>query len=65
LTLKGVPFSVDIKREILNSERLKAHFEENLADLKVLKQDQFLMPAKVQRSLRVIPDCLGQQVKRQ
>jgi hypothetical protein len=56
---------VDIKREIFNYERLKTHFEENPADLKVLKHDEFLMPAKVQRSLRVIPDYLGEQIKRQ
>jgi ATP-dependent RNA helicase DDX56/DBP9 len=55
----------DIKREILNSERLKAHFEENPADLKILKHDAFLFPAKVDRALKVLPDYLGSQVKRQ
>jgi ATP-dependent RNA helicase DDX56/DBP9 len=56
---------VDIKRKILNCGQLKAHFEENPADLKVLKHDEFLLPSKVQKSLRFLPDYLGQQVKRQ
>jgi ATP-dependent RNA helicase DDX56/DBP9 len=55
----------DIKREILNSERLKAHFDENPADLRILKHDSYLFPAKVDRALKVLPDYLGSQVKRQ
>ena len=55
---------IDIKREILNSEKLKAHFEENPADLQMLKHDQSLMPQRVDKSLRYLPDYLGNQVKR-
>jgi ATP-dependent RNA helicase DDX56/DBP9 len=55
----------DIKREILNSERLQAHFEENPADLKILKHDSYLFPTKVDRQLKVIPEYLGSQIKRQ
>ena len=56
---------IDIKRELLNSERLKSHFEENPADLQMLKHDASLLPARVDRSLRVLPDYLGNQIKRQ
>lgn len=56
---------IDIKRELLNSEKLKAHFEENPADLKMLRHDSSLLPTKVNKSLRVIPDYLGNQIKRQ
>ncbi|OHS94712.1 DEAD/DEAH box helicase family protein [Tritrichomonas foetus] len=55
---------IDIKREIMNSEKLKAHFEENPADLQMLKHDQSLMPQRVDKSLRYLPDYLGNQVKR-
>ena len=56
---------IDIRREILNSEKLKAHFEENPADLRMLKHDASLLPTKVDKSLRVLPDYLGVQIKRQ
>jgi ATP-dependent RNA helicase DDX56/DBP9 len=55
----------DIKREILNSEKLKAHFDENPADLRVLKHDAYLFPTKVDRTLKVLPDYLGSKVRRQ
>lgn len=56
---------VDIKREVLNSEKLKAHFEENPDDLKMLRHDATLIPTKVDKALKVLPDYLGNQVKRQ
>jgi len=55
---------VDLKREIMNSEKLKAHFEENPHDLKALRHDAHLLPSKVDKTLRTIPDYLGKQVKR-
>lgn len=55
---------IDIKREILNSEKLKTHFEENPNEMKLLKHDESLMPQKVDKSLRYLPDYLNKQVKR-
>ena len=56
---------IDIRRELRNSEKLKAHFEENPADLQMLKHDSLLLPTKVDKSLRVLPDYLSSQIKRQ
>ncbi|KAH0801061.1 ATP-dependent RNA helicase dbp9 [Histomonas meleagridis] len=56
---------IDIKRELLNSERLKSHFEENPADLQMLKHDSSLLPSRVDKNLRVLPDYLGNQIRRQ
>jgi ATP-dependent RNA helicase DDX56/DBP9 len=55
---------IDIKREVLNSEKLKAHFEENPADLKMLRHDSVLLPTRVDRALKVLPDYLGKQLAR-
>ncbi|KAK8885741.1 hypothetical protein M9Y10_041194 [Tritrichomonas musculus] len=55
---------IDIKREILNSEKLKTHFEENPDEMKLLKHDESLMPHKINKSLRTLPDYLGKHVQR-
>ena len=53
-----------LKREILNSEKLKTHFEENPHDLQTLRHDSQLLPQKVDRALKELPSYLGAQVKR-
>lgn len=53
-----------LKRELLNSEKLKTHFEENPHDLQTLRHDSQLLPSKVDRNLKDIPSYLGVQVKR-
>lgn len=48
----------EIKREIMNSEKLKAHFEDKPKDLEFLRHDHALQPAKVQDHLKHIPSYL-------
>ncbi|KAG0165085.1 ATP-dependent DNA/RNA helicase [Apophysomyces sp. BC1034] len=48
----------EIKREILNSEKLKSHFEDKPRDLDFLRHDQALQPARVQEHLKHIPSYL-------
>ncbi|KAF7728051.1 ATP-dependent DNA/RNA helicase [Apophysomyces ossiformis] len=48
----------EIKREILNSEKLKSHFEDKPRDLEFLRHDQALQPARVQEHLKHIPSYL-------
>lgn len=48
----------EIRQELLASEKLKRHFEENPADLVHLRHDGELRPAKVQPHLKHVPDYL-------
>ncbi|KAJ3282095.1 ATP-dependent DNA/RNA helicase, partial [Borealophlyctis nickersoniae] len=48
----------ELKQEILNSQKLKAHFEDNPTDLQALRHDKPLHPARVQSHLKHIPDYL-------
>lgn len=48
----------ELRQEILKSEKLKRHFEENPADLQHLKHDGDLRPARQQPHLKHIPDYL-------
>ncbi|RMX70344.1 hypothetical protein DD238_000190 [Peronospora effusa] len=48
----------DIKKEMLNSERLAAYFEANPRDLNVLEHDKVVGSAPVQPHLATIPDYL-------
>ncbi|CAD6265196.1 unnamed protein product [Miscanthus lutarioriparius] len=48
----------DIKNEILNSEKLKSHFEENPRDLDLLKHDKLLSNKEIPAHLRDAPDYL-------
>jgi ATP-dependent RNA helicase DDX56/DBP9 len=48
----------EIKREIMNSEKLKAHFEDKPKDLEFLRHDHALQPARVQEHLKHIPSYL-------
>ena len=43
---------------MINSERLKAHLEDNPRDLQVLRHDAPLRPAAVQPALATVPDYL-------
>ncbi|KAL8996907.1 MAG: hypothetical protein Q9188_006458 [Gyalolechia gomerana] len=48
----------ELRQELLKSEKLKRHFEENPADLQHLRHDGELRPARVQPHLKHIPDYL-------
>ncbi|GMY11966.1 DEAD-box ATP-dependent RNA helicase 16 [Fagus crenata] len=48
----------DLKKEILNSEKLKAHFEVNPRDLDLLKHDKALSKKPPASHLRDVPDYL-------
>lgn len=48
----------EIKQELLASEKLKRHFEENPEDLVNLRHDKELHPARIQTHLRRVPDYL-------
>eukprot|EP00126_Sphaerothecum_destruens_P010945 Sdes_comp20830_c0_seq1m17422 len=48
----------EIKAELLSSEKLKAHFDENPRDLQALRHDRPLHPAKVRQHMRHIPNYL-------
>merc|ERR1719272_2321534 len=47
----------EIRHEILNSEKLKTHFEANPRDAEVLRHDASLLPAKkIKAHLKHLPD---------
>lgn len=48
----------DLRNEILNSQKLKAHFEENPRDLDLLKHDKVLSKKPPPSHLRDVPDYL-------
>ena len=48
----------ELRHELLTSDRLKRHFEENPADLRHLRHDADLRPTRVQPHLRHVPDYL-------
>ncbi|KAJ3165152.1 ATP-dependent DNA/RNA helicase [Geranomyces variabilis] len=48
----------ELRIEILNSEKLKAHFEDNPTDLHALRHDKPLHPARVQQHMKHVPDYL-------
>ncbi|KAH8803130.1 ATP-dependent RNA helicase-like protein dbp9 [Xylogone sp. PMI_703] len=50
--------SREVREELIKSEKLKRHFEENPDDLKHLRHDSELRPARVQSHLKHIPDYL-------
>lgn len=49
---------VELKQEMVNSERLQAHFEDNPRDLAVLRHDLALRPKSVSAHLGNVPDYL-------
>ncbi|KAJ3179684.1 ATP-dependent DNA/RNA helicase, partial [Irineochytrium annulatum] len=48
----------EIRQEILNSEKLKAHFEDNPRDLQALRHDRPLHPSRIQSHMKHVPDYL-------
>ncbi|TFY80364.1 hypothetical protein EWM64_g3648 [Hericium alpestre] len=48
----------ELKQEILNSDRLKAHFEDNPMDLEYLRHDKPLHPTRVQSHMKHVPKYL-------
>jgi hypothetical protein len=48
----------EIKDEMLNSDKLKAHFEDNPRELELLKHDKVLRPKQVRKHLASVPDYL-------
>jgi len=48
----------DLRNEILNSDKLQAHFQDNPRDLQLLKHDAPLKSVKVQRHLATVPGYL-------
>ncbi|KAJ8694676.1 ATP-dependent DNA/RNA helicase [Pleurotus ostreatus] len=48
----------ELKSEILNSEKLKAHFEDNPLDLEYLRHDKPLHPTRVQAHMKHVPKYL-------
>ena len=48
----------EIKMELLNSERLKAHFEDNPRELALLRHDQVLRSKGIQKHLAALPTYL-------
>ncbi|PLW05206.1 hypothetical protein PCANC_27170 [Puccinia coronata f. sp. avenae] len=48
----------EIKNEILNSTKLKSHFEENPNDLMFLKHDKPLHPTRIQPHMKHVPSYL-------
>ena len=47
-----------IKLELVNSERLRSHWEDNPRELQLIKHDKVLRNAKVSKHLAVVPDYL-------
>lgn len=48
----------ELKTEILNSDKLKAHFEDNPHDLEYLRHDKPLHPTRVQSHMKHVPKYL-------
>ncbi|XP_052771596.1 probable ATP-dependent RNA helicase DDX56 [Mya arenaria] len=48
----------EIKQEILNSQKLKSHFEDNPRDLQILRHDKNLHTVKSQPHMKHVPDYL-------
>ncbi|EDO15857.1 hypothetical protein Kpol_1009p3 [Vanderwaltozyma polyspora DSM 70294] len=48
----------ELKDELLASEKLKRHFEENPQELQSLRHDKELHPSRVQQHLKRVPDYL-------
>lgn len=55
----------DLRNEILNSEKLKAHFEHNPSDLDLLKHDKILSKKAPPPHLRLLPEYLVDPVTRE
>ncbi|KAL1562440.1 DEAD-box ATP-dependent RNA helicase 16 [Salvia divinorum] len=54
----------DLRNEILNSEKLKAHFQDNPKDLDLLKHDKVLSKKEPAAHLRDVPEYLLDATKK-
>merc|ERR1712063_92859 len=54
----------ELKMEMLNSEKLKSHFEDNPRDLALLKHDQALQHSQQRPQLKFVPSYLVKDKKR-
>ncbi|KAJ3799851.1 P-loop containing nucleoside triphosphate hydrolase protein [Lentinula aff. detonsa] len=48
----------ELKEEVLNSDKLKAHFEDNPLDLEYLRHDKPLHPTRIQSHMKHVPKYL-------
>lgn len=48
----------ELKNELLNSDKLKAYFEDNPLDLEHLRHDKALRPARIQPHMKHVPKYL-------
>ncbi|GMM42743.1 ATP-dependent RNA helicase DBP9 [Hanseniaspora uvarum] len=55
----------ELKQELLASDKLKRHFEENPQELQKLRHDKELHPARVQQHLKRVPEYLLPESARQ
>lgn len=53
----------ELKAEMLNSEKLKAHFEDKPKDLEFLRHDKTLHPTRVQPHMKHVPDYMMPKVQ--
>ena len=53
----------ELKMEMLNSHKLKAHFEDNPRELDLLRHDKVLRPAAVQHALASVPSYLIPEIQ--
>ncbi|KAG0238333.1 ATP-dependent DNA/RNA helicase [Actinomortierella wolfii] len=53
----------ELKAEMLNSEKLKAHFEDRPKDLEFLRHDKTLHPTKVQPHMKHVPEYMMPKVQ--
>lgn len=53
----------ELKMEMLNSHKLKAHFEDNPRELDLLRHDKVLRPAAVQHALASMPSYLIPEIQ--
>ncbi|KAF9950442.1 ATP-dependent DNA/RNA helicase [Mortierella alpina] len=53
----------ELKAEMLNSEKLRAHFEDKPKDLEFLRHDKTLHPTRVQPHMKHVPDYMMPKVQ--
>lgn len=54
----------EIKQELLNSEALKGHFQENPHEFQILRHDKGILPShRIQEHLKHVPDYLLPEVR--
>lgn len=53
----------ELKAEMLNSEKLRAHFEDKPKDLEFLRHDKTLHPTRVQAHMKHVPEYMMPKVQ--